>query len=112
MSRVITKSSYHTKSNYLLDVLGWDRVSVKKANRNAIRVFKAPNNLAPDYLTRIFKDREAPCEKRLAIPKPWTNYMKRSFSYRETVLWNKLSVELQTAASLREFKKGSETSDL
>ena len=38
--------------------------------------------------------------------------MKRSFSYCGTVLWNKLLVELQTAATLHEFKKRLESSDL
>ena len=38
--------------------------------------------------------------------------MKRSFSYRRTVLSNKLLVELQTAATLHEFKKRLESSDL
>lgn len=54
-------------------MLDWDRVSFKKAKQKVIRMFKAPNNIAPGYLTRIFKDHEAPYEKRLAIPKPRSN---------------------------------------
>ena len=76
-------------------------------------MFKALNNLAPDYLIEIFKDREAPYnfrnnEKRLAIPKPRTDYMKRSFSYSGAALWNKLPRELRTATSLANFKSGLE----
>ncbi len=33
-------------------------------------------------------------ERKLHLPKPNTNFLKKSFSYREAVSWNKLPNEI------------------
>ena len=45
-------------------------------------------------------------KQRLALPKPRTDYLKRSFSYSGAFLWNNLPEELRTTHSLSLFKKG------
>ena len=47
--RVITKSSasYDTSSRFLLDFLGWDNLSVRRAKQKANLMSKCINNLAP-----------------------------------------------------------------
>ena len=62
-------------------------------------VYKSINGLAPDYMSSLFTDRGSisnyslrDSDSKLAIPKPCTNFLKNSFSYRDEVLWNSLPV--------------------
>ena len=43
-------------------------------------------------------------EKILALPKPKTNYLKRSFKYSGAMLWNSFPSEAKNASSLYQFK--------
>ena len=51
----------------------------------------------------------------LSLPKPNTNYLKRSFCYSGACLWNNLPQDLKSVASVGQFKRGikkvSEISD-
>jgi len=42
-------------------------------------------------------------ETDLALPRPYTNFLKRSFKYGGAMLWNNLSYEAKTAQSLSDF---------
>ena len=44
-------------------------------------------------------------ETDLALPRPYTNFLKRSFKYSGAMLWNNLSYETKTAKSLSDFKR-------
>ena len=64
-------------------------------------------------MQNMFSSRKFPYNVRnsvniLQVPKPRTNYMKSSFGYSGTVLWNGLSSELREPLSLASFKKGLE----
>ena len=52
--RVITNSSYDTSSRFLLNSLGWDNLSVRRAKQKANLMYKCINNLAPAYLRNLF----------------------------------------------------------
>ena len=39
----------------------------------------------------------------LALPKPKTNYLKRSFKYSGAILWNSFPSEVKKASSLYQF---------
>ena len=45
--KLITKSSYDTSSRFLLNFLGWDNLSVRRAKQKANLMYKCINNLAP-----------------------------------------------------------------
>jgi hypothetical protein len=79
----------------------------------AIMVYKSLNGFVPDYLSEMFVDRSSvtnytlslrDTSKKLALSQPRTNYLKNSFSYSGSVLWNSLPVELRQSNSLRKFK--------
>ena len=63
-------------------------------------MFKVLKNMAPNYLTIMFHK----CDNsnyslrsnnlKLSLPKPKTDFLKRSFSYRGAVAWNSLPSEL------------------
>ena len=54
-------------------------------------------------------------EGKLSLPKPNTNYLKRSFCYSGACLWNNLPQGLKSVCSIGQFKRGikkvSEISD-
>ena len=67
-------------------------------------VLKSLNRLAPVYLHELFSERHTDYDLRdsflkLNLPKPRTNYLKRSFGYRGALLWNclRLHTRLETA---------------
>ena len=75
-------------------------------------MFKTMNGLAPDYLQSLFSQRHSvynlrDSEGKLTLPKPNTNYLKRSFSYSWTMLWNNFVIPkcLKNAVSVNNFKQ-------
>jgi hypothetical protein len=68
--------------------------------RDLTMMFKVLKNMAPNYLTILFRK----CDNsnyslrsnnlKLSLPKPRTDFLKRSFSYRGAVAWNGLPSEL------------------
>ena len=110
--RVITKSSYDTSSRFLLNSLGWDNLSVRRAKQKANLMYKCINNLAPAYLCNLFAPRTPnyyfpSAKKKLMLPKQRTDYLKRSVSYSGALLWNNLPEEMRTSNFLGLFKRGS-----
>ena len=43
--------------------------------------------------------------QKLCLPKPRTDYLKRSFSYSGDSLWNDLPEDIRSKKSLRNFKR-------
>ena len=63
-------------------------------------VYKSLNGLSPQYLNSMFSYEVSShslgdSEGKLAIPPPRNSYVKSSFSYRGSVLWNSLPIELR-----------------
>ncbi|KXJ26883.1 putative RNA-directed DNA polymerase from transposon X-element [Exaiptasia diaphana] len=82
-ARIVTRSSFDESAKPLLDMLGWDTVSVAREKQKAITMFKSVNSLAPKYLMDMFSYRQSlynfrNSENILNVPKPRTNYLKRS----------------------------------
>ena len=107
---IITQSNYHTSASNLLEELGWDNVSTRWKKQEAILMFKTLNNRAPEYLRNLFTDRNLHYSLRdtcgkLNLPRPRTDYMKRSFSYCGAHLWNNLPESIPTIKSFKIFKK-------
>ena len=111
--RVITKSSYDASSRFLLNSLGWDNLSVRRAKQKANLMYKCINNLVPAYRCTLFVTRTTNYDfrnvkKTLFLPKPRTDYLKCSFSYSGAFLWDNLPEEItRTSNSLGFFKRSS-----
>ena len=56
-ARILTSSSYDADARYLLQQLGWKDLITQPQIQVALMVFKALNNLAPDYLSFMFTER-------------------------------------------------------
>ena len=77
------------------------------------KMYKTLNGNVPRYLQEIFTSQVSSYELRdfqnkFFVPKPRTDYLKRSFGYSGAVLWNSLPSELRSAQSLASFKRGLE----
>ena len=75
-------------------------------------MYKCINNLAPAYLCNLFAPRTpnhyfGNAKKELMLPKPRTDYLKRSFSYSGALLRNNLPDEIRTSNFLGLFKRSS-----
>ena len=109
-ARVITKLPFDTSSNLLLDNLKWEKLFLRRKKQKALIMYKTIHDLAPEYLQRLFSQRDAEynlrnLEGKLTLPKPNTNYLKRSFCYSGACLWNNLPQYLRNADSIGQFKR-------
>ena len=71
-------------------------------------MFKSHNELAPVYLHDLFCERRTDYDlhdsfRKLNLPKPRINYLKRSFSYSGALLWSFLPI--RAIRSSGQFKK-------
>ena len=48
-ARILTSSCHDADARYLLQQLGWKELIAQRQIQVALMVFKAPNDLAPDY---------------------------------------------------------------
>ena len=109
-ARIITKSPFDTSSDHLLSTLDWERLFLRRKKQKALMMFKSMNGLAPEYLQSLFSQRRSvynlrDSEGKLTLPKPSTNYLKRSFSYSGAMLWNNMPKSLKSAVSVNQFKQ-------
>ena len=83
-------------------------------------MFKSLHGLTPVYLEDLFSERNTDYDfrdsfRKLNLPKPRTDYLKRSFGYSGALLWNSLPENIRAIRSIRQFKKeinrALETSD-
>ena len=101
--RVITRSPYDASASPLLDSLHLGRKKIK-----AKMMFKVVKGDAPDYLQNLFSARGTGynlrnSEIKLNLPKPRTNYLKRSLGYSGALLWNSLPQYIRRFSSLTLF---------
>ena len=90
-ARVIAERSYETPSSNLLQELNWHKLNINRKKHKAILMYKTLNGNMPHYLQEIFTPRVSfydlrDMENKLFVPKPRTEYLKRSFGYSGTVL--------------------------
>ena len=110
-ARILTFSNYETRSNVLLDELGWERLENIRHKQLAMIMYKIHNNLSPSYLRQIFTNTSnvhahnlRNSEINCYVPKPRTEYAKGSLHYRGSVMWNKIPSEIRHMPSLKVFK--------
>ena len=108
-ARVMTRSSYDVSSASLLSELGWNVLEKNRVKHKAILMYKVYNGCAPQYLQQLFPPRYSEYNLRnslnkVCVPKPRTDYLKRSFTYSGACLWNSLPEQLRSTPSLISFK--------
>ena len=103
-ARVILQANCEINSSLLLETLKWDKLLSRRRKQKAIMMFKSLNGLAPVYLQDLFSERNTDYNlrdafRKLNLPKPRTDYLKRSFGYSGALL--KILGRLDQLGSLR-----------
>ena len=104
------RANYDASAGILLDALHWDNLFLRREKLKAGLVFKTLKGNVPLYLQNMFSVRGIGynirnSEMRLNLPKPRTNYLKRSFSYSGALLWNSLPQDIRKLQSFAQFRK-------
>ena len=96
----------------LFENLNWlsfcDRISYNKL----VLVYKILHDKTPNYLKKLCipsnevhtRNLRSVSSNNLAVIRPNTNIMKKSFAYSSAILWNKLPCNIKLSASLSIFK--------
>ena len=90
--------------------LGWITLEERRAQMKARLVYKSINKLAPQRLSNFFQNSNTMYDydlrgssTRLCLPKPRTEYLKKSFSYNGAHVWNQIPEDIRTSASYISF---------
>ena len=108
--RIVTKSNFYSSATALRLKLGWDSLYTRRKKLKAKLMFKTINKQAPEYLQDLFKPFSTGYNLRdkankLALPKPRTDFLKRSFCYSGAQLRNSLPHDARAARSFSHFKR-------
>ena len=110
-ARIITESDYNIRSSDILTSLNWTNLETRRTQQFKTFMYKTVNNMVPSYLSGKFTSTSMIHEHslrgsnhKLFVPRPLTESLKKSFSYRGATLWNDIPVELTRVQSLAEFK--------
>lgn len=109
-ARAITRSNYDIRSKDILKDLNWSTLNIRRKKQKAILMYKTMNGLTPRYLQEMFTKNEniynlRNNEQALKLPKPKTDYMRRSFVYTGAKLWNELPLNIKESTTIHSFKK-------
>ena len=95
-ARVITGDTYDVRSMQTLDSLNWLLLEELLKQQVVIMTFKILTGRSPQYLEKLFSISQndnynlRSNQTKLKLPKPKTNFLKRSFSSRAAKSWNEL----------------------
>ena len=102
---------YEINENDLFKCLKWLTIYQRVEYQTVLMVYKSLHGLTPSYISDLFHTSGENygyslrnSHINLHLPKPRTNMMKRSFSYKGAQLWNSLPIELHESQSLNGFK--------
>lgn len=110
-ARVITRSDYSIRSADILKKLNWDNLETRRFKHMATFMFKIQNHRAPEYLNSyqricdISSHNLRNQDTDLALPKPRTESLKRSFLYNGAKIWNSLPTTMKNSKTLTVFKR-------
>ena len=112
-ARIISGAKYDVRSEDILINLGLDSLEIRRRKLKSVYVYKILSGSSAPCLTenlerlntfdRGYDLRDS--ETDLKLPKPKTNFLKRSFKYSASTLWNNLSTDTKKATTLEQFKR-------
>ena len=111
-ARVILDANHDTHSVDLLNMLSCDTLENRRPGAKSLLMYKILNDHTAPGPRDSFVRREIDqtnyhlrnTATDLTLPKPKREFLKKSFKYSSTVLWNQLSIEEKLAESLHSFK--------
>ncbi len=116
LSHIYSHSPYDISSNLLLEQLKWNNLFVNRQKQKAILICLKHLTVKHLSIYKICLTLELRCQYslrnsnvKLFIPKPNTDYLKRSFSCSGAFLCNSLPESLRLSPSLTSFKSSLES---
>ena len=109
-ARLVTLTRKRAHITPVLENLHWLPVGYRIVYKLLLIVFKALNNLAPDYISHLLTPYEPPRLLRssnkslLCEPRSNRSWGDRAFSVAAPRLWNNLPDNLKSCTSLDQFK--------
>ena len=112
-ARIVTKCfDFNIRSIDLIRKLKWMTVEERCIYFTSVLTYKSINGLASESFTNYFHKAgnvhtyatRFVSNENVELPKPKTNYLKRSLSYRGASCWNALPSDVKTSQSLSNFK--------
>ena len=99
--RAVLQAEWRFPRHELFNILKIDNLSIRRDKHVLHIMYKIVHEMAPGdfmkyFVLRQFHYRLRNTNKILEIPKPHTNFKKRSLSYRGTKNWNRLPRDLKT----------------
>ena len=110
-ARLALNADRFTSSSSLLKSLQWQSVEQRVKYHQCIMVYKILNCRVPSYLKPLVLNRPVYYHTRYAVnsplfvPTPRTEYMRTSFSYQGSAIFNSLPLQMQTCLSMENFRK-------
>ena len=107
------RADFNTPSKTLFEKLEWLTVYNKiNYHKATLIMLKCINNLAPEYLCSMFNSINENCpyglrsvtSNNLQVPRPKSEYFKRTFLYFGTDIWNSLPSNIKSLSSEICFK--------
>ena len=106
-ARIIYRLNWDLPSQEVIHKTGWKTLSSTYKQRVLSTVHKCCYGEAPDQLCQNIitkKDNNLRGSEKLVIPRPETNFLHKSVTFRGAVLWNKLPTNLKNEERHNNFK--------
>ena len=111
-ARIIAGASYEIRSADVLQALEWEDLESRRIITKATLMYKILNDYSASNLKKLLKRRNSlqtfydlrNSQNDLDLPKPRREFLKKSFKYSGSRLWNNLSPEAKEAQSICSFK--------
>ena len=105
-------TSYEIRSADVLQALEWEDLESRRIITKATLMYKILNDYSAPNLKKLLKRRNSlqtsydlrNSQNDLDLPKPRREFLKKSFKYSGSRLWNNLSPEVKEAQSICSFK--------
>lgn len=111
-ARSILDKPFETPSSEMFAQLHWMTFPNRVVYQKAVLMYKIRHNLAPSYLSDLFRftgeihDRvlRSTSENLLYIPKPNNELYRSTLAYSGSKLWNSIPEEIKLSTSVQQFK--------
>ena len=108
--RVILLTDNCNSSASVRAKLNWSTLQQRRKYNKAILTYKCLNNQLEGLDTNYLRHSEIHSyntrnKDKFVLPKPRSEYMKRTFKYTSITLWNTLSKNIQNSDSVSSFKR-------
>lgn len=111
-ARIILRADFTTPSAVMFHKLDWLPVDKRLKYNKAVFIYKALNNLSPQYIADLLRPvsethsrtLRSSVNGALAVPRSRSSLFDRSFSYTAPRLWNSIPLLIRNSSTVNCFK--------